>query len=77
MLVRLGSVLGFFQNLAAELSFSLPDLSIQLIELLIAYRDQARADKNWALSDKIRDDLAALGITLKDTPTGCVWSHKE
>ncbi|NLK50745.1 MAG: cysteine--tRNA ligase [Candidatus Cloacimonetes bacterium] len=77
MLVRLGSVLGFFQNLAAELSSSLPDLSIQLIELLIAYRDQARADKNWALSDKIRDDLAALGITLKDTPTGCVWSHKE
>lgn len=76
MLVKLGSVLGFFQNLEAELSSSIPDLSKQLIELIISYRATARAQKNWALSDQLRDDLAALGVTLKDTPGGCEWSYE-
>ena len=75
MLVKLGRVLGFFQNL--EEAETLPDQSKQLIELIIKYRAQARADKNWALSDEIRADLAALGIELKDTPTGAEWSYKE
>jgi len=77
MLVRLGSVLGFFQHLATELGSSLPDLSKQLIELIIRQRAKARADKNWALSDQIRDELAVLGITLKDTPQGCEWSYDK
>lgn len=77
MLVRLGSVLGFFQNLERELNSSLPDLSKNLIEFIIAYRAKARADKNWQLSDQIRDDLATLGITLKDTPQGCEWSFEK
>ena len=75
MLVKLGRVLGFFQNL--ENTEELPDQSKQLIELIIKYRAQARADKNWALSDEIRADLAALGIILKDTATGAEWSYKE
>lgn len=75
MLVKLGRVLGFFQNL--EEAETLPDQSKQLIELIIKYRAQARADKNWALSDEIRADLAALGIELKDTSTGAEWSYKE
>ena len=75
MLVKLGRVLGFFQNL--EAAEELPDQSKQLIELIIKYRAQARADKNWALSDLIRADLAALGIELKDTATGVEWSYKE
>lgn len=74
MLVKLGSVLGFFQDLEAELGSSLPDQSRQLIELIIGYRNQARKEKNWALSDHYRDDLAALGITLKDTPNGTEWT---
>ncbi len=77
MLVRLGSVLGFFQDLAARLADTLPNLSKQLVELLLAYRKDARAQKNWALSDRIRDDLAALGIELKDTPGGCDWCLKQ
>ena len=36
--------------------------------------EQAKADKNWALSDKIRDDLAALGFEVKDTKDGFTWS---
>lgn len=43
------------------------------IEGLIAQRQQARKDKNWALSDKIRDELKARGIILEDTPQGVRW----
>jgi len=43
------------------------------IEKLIEQRQQARKDKNWALSDKIRDDLKAKGIILEDTPAGVKW----
>ncbi|MDP3115421.1 MAG: hypothetical protein Q8M98_11730 [Candidatus Cloacimonadaceae bacterium] len=74
MLVRLGSALGFFQDLAARLADNMPDLSKQLVELILQYRSQAREDKNWALSDKIRDDLANLNIEIKDTKDGCTWS---
>ena len=40
------------------------------IEALIEQRNQARKVKNFALSDKIRDDLKAQGIILEDTPQG-------
>jgi cysteinyl-tRNA synthetase len=43
------------------------------IEELIAQRQQARKDKNWALSDEIRDDLKNRGIILEDTPQGVRW----
>lgn len=40
------------------------------IQALIDERQAARAEKNWAKADEIRDKLAAMGITLKDTPQG-------
>lgn len=46
------------------------------IEALIAERTQARKDRNWALADKIRDDLKARGIVLEDTAQGVKW-HRE
>jgi len=45
------------------------------IEELIEKRNQARKDKNFAESDKIRDRLKDMGITLKDTPQGVTWSR--
>ncbi|WPC41780.1 cysteine--tRNA ligase [Clostridium sp. JS66] len=45
------------------------------IEALIKKRQQARKDKNWALSDKIRDDLKEQGIFLEDTPQGIRWKR--
>lgn len=45
------------------------------IEALIEERQQARKDKNWALSDKIRDDLKEQGILLEDTPQGVRWKR--
>ena len=44
------------------------------IEALIEQRQQARANKDWATADKIRDDLKARGIILKDTPQGVTWT---
>lgn len=43
------------------------------IEKLIEERQQARANKDWATADRIRDELKAQGITLKDTPQGVTW----
>jgi cysteinyl-tRNA synthetase len=44
------------------------------VNMLIAMRNQARADKNFALSDQIRDQLIALGIQLKDGKEGTTFS---
>lgn len=44
-----------------------------LIELLIDLRARARADKNYAESDRIRDELAAVGVVLEDGPKGTIW----
>ncbi|MGB4137769.1 MAG: cysteine--tRNA ligase [Microbacterium sp.] len=45
-----------------------------LVRAMIAQRAQARADKDWAAADRIRDAIAAAGITLEDTPDGTHWS---
>ncbi|MGE4348123.1 MAG: cysteine--tRNA ligase [Flavobacteriaceae bacterium] len=46
-----------------------------VIQMLIGMRNQARADKNWAMSDQIRDELLALGIQLKDSKEGTTFSY--
>ena len=43
------------------------------IEALIAARNEARKNKNWAEADRIRDELKAQGIVLEDTPQGVKW----
>ncbi|MBR6252056.1 MAG: cysteine--tRNA ligase [Bacteroidales bacterium] len=44
------------------------------IDLLLSIRQQAKANKDWATSDKIRNEMAALGFSVKDTKDGFEWS---
>jgi cysteinyl-tRNA synthetase len=46
------------------------------VERLIAERQEARKQKNWAKADEIRDRLAEQGIVLEDTPQGVRWRRK-
>jgi cysteinyl-tRNA synthetase len=48
-----------------------------LVERLIEDRAAARADRHFDVADRIRDELAAAGITLEDTPTGAHWSIEQ
>jgi cysteinyl-tRNA synthetase len=43
------------------------------VESRIQERDAARARKDWEESDRIRDELAAMGVVLKDTKDGTTW----
>lgn len=65
---ELGNPLGMLQN-------SKKGSIEEEIEKLIEQRQQARKNKDWALSDKIRDDLKAQGIILEDTPQGVRWKR--
>ena len=46
------------------------------VDLLLQVRAEAKAKKDWATSDLIRDRLAALGFNVKDTKSGVEWSMK-
>jgi cysteinyl-tRNA synthetase len=44
-----------------------------LVEMLIDMRAQARVNKNYAESDRIRDELAKIGVLLEDRADGTIW----
>ena len=67
---ELCQVLGLLYNRKTE------DLDAE-IEDLIAQRQAARAAKNFAEADRIRDELKARGIELKDTPQGVQWTRTK
>ncbi|HSP48535.1 MAG TPA: cysteine--tRNA ligase [Clostridiaceae bacterium] len=70
LLKELGDPIGIMQNpLGGTLEAE--------VEALIEERQKARKEKNFALSDKIRDELAAKGIVLEDTPQGVRWSLRK
>ncbi len=45
----------------------------KVMQMVLDIRAKAKADKDWATSDKIRDDLNEAGIIIKDTPDGAIW----
>ena len=47
--------------------------SDQEIDVLIARREQARADRDWAEADRIRDQLSEMGVVLEDGSGGTLW----
>jgi cysteinyl-tRNA synthetase len=56
-------------DLAAEVGQALPDGAAELI----AAREQARADRDFAAADRLRDQLAAMGVEVTDTRAGTTW----
>jgi cysteinyl-tRNA synthetase len=65
----------FLERLDAMLGLDLrvrPDITDKQKQL-IAARDTARAEKDWAKSDELRDTLAADGVQVRDTARGTVW----
>lgn len=49
----------------------------EFIDLLVTLRQDLRAEKNWNMSDKIRDELKALGVILEDSKDGTTWSWEQ
>ena len=45
----------------------------KVVDMVLDLRSQAKANKDWATSDKIRDELAAAGFEVKDTKDGVTW----
>ena len=68
---HLCGVLGIAEVAEEEVS----DEDVAKIEALISERTEAKKAKDFAKADAIRDELAAMGITIKDTRQGTQWSR--
>ena len=73
-LKMLGGIIGLFQlSPSAFLQGQNDDDEVAIIEALIVQRNQARADKDWALADDARDKLNAMNIVLEDSAGKTTW----
>ncbi|MEX2185522.1 MAG: cysteine--tRNA ligase [Pirellulales bacterium] len=73
---ELAAVLGLFRTAPKTDAKADDDLVGKLVQLLIEARANARKNKDFATSDKIRDDLATIGILLEDRKEGTTWTRK-
>ncbi|MBR5326801.1 MAG: cysteine--tRNA ligase, partial [Prevotella sp.] len=64
---KFGATVGGNSNDAREEAFG------KVVDMVLELRAKAKADKDWATSDKIRDELAAAGFEVKDTKDGVTW----
>ena len=69
-------------ELAGILGLSLQERQVDysakpFIELLVSLRSELRQNKQWEMSDKIRNSLVELGVALEDTPQGTAWKLKR
>lgn len=78
LLISLGSVLGVLQLPADEfLRQGSENIDTVYIEELIARRNTARADKDWAMADQIRDELQVLKVILEDKDGVTSWRFEK
>ncbi len=80
LLRELTSILGVFVKrppLSANASSDEAELAGQLMELLIALRKEARANKDFAMADGIRERLTACGVALLDGKDGTTWEQQR
>ncbi len=76
LLKSLGACLGLLQGDPGDYLQAGATLSDASIQALIAQRAAAKAGKDFAAADRIRHDLLAQGVVLKDSPTGTIWEVK-
>ena len=71
------SIIGVLETKAAAAPAEAGDNKEEaLVQMLIQMRQDARASKNYALADQLRNQLTAIGIVLQDTPQGVKWSKQ-
>ncbi len=74
---ELANILGLLTNEPADFLQQTADgLFAQQIDALIDERNRARAEKNWAQADKVRQQLVDAGVILEDGATGTTWRRK-
>ena len=73
LLYTLANTIGLLSSNPQQFLQSGVELSAQIIEEMIAKRNQARLDRDFALSDKIRDELLSNNIVLEDSKNGTIW----
>ena len=72
-LIAAGQLLGLLTRSPAEWEQGGDSDENARIDALVAARVQARADKDWAEADRIRDELSAEGIEIMDSAGGATW----
>lgn len=76
LLKKLGGYIGILQMDADKFLKQGVSLSDEQVDAKITSRNEARADKDFALSDQIRDELSEFGIVLEDDASGTTWRRK-
>ena len=66
----MAGIIGIFEQQEAAEDDGLTD---KLMNIIIGLRQDARKEKNWAMADRIRDELKEAGVVLEDTKNGVRW----
>lgn len=79
LLKKLAAVLGILTDDPStflQYSHTNDEVDSSIIEQLIAQREVARAEKNWQLADKLRNQLVEFNIALEDSASGTIWRRE-
>ena len=67
----------FGLKLESQIDSANSEVLTEVVDLLMKLRLEAKTNKDWALSDKIRNELTVIGLDIKDTKEGASWDLKK